>query len=376
MTIDPAAIARWRDNLRDELDGVAMYKALADAERDPVRADLFRQLAGAEAEHAAVWRGKLEAAGVPASHYRPSLRVRLLARLARRFGPRFVLPTVAAAEFGDRDKYVGQPGAEALAVDERGHAEVIRQAAANSATPHGAAGPDIAKAERWHRGGSGNDLRAAVLGANDGLVSNLCLVMGVAGGGASGNAVLLTGVAGLVAGACSMALGEWLSVTNARELARTQIAKEAQELEQSPEAERRELALIYQAKGLDKADAERVATRVMSDPARALDTLAREELGINPDELGGSAWRAASVSFVLFAVGAAVPALPFVWLKDASGIAISIAASIVGLALLGVATSLFSGRGPLMSAVRQVAVGAVAAVLTYGAGRLLGVSLS
>ena len=242
-------IKRYRDNLRDELDGAALYTAIAAAEPDPLRKDLFLQLAQAEARHAEVWRGKLAEAGLREERYVPSLRTRLLAKLARRFGPAFVMPTIAAAEFSDRNKYAGQPDAHALSAEERGHAAVVREmAAAPGRAP--VTGTDIAHAEPWHRGGSGNNLRAAVLGANDGLVSNFCLVMGVAGAGAANRVVLLTGLAGLVAGACSMALGEWLSVTNARELASTQIAKEAEEIEQTPQAEQHELALIYQAKGL------------------------------------------------------------------------------------------------------------------------------
>ena len=256
-------VARYEKNLREELDGSALYAALAAAEVDPVRKDLFRQLS--QAGHAQLWREKLTAAGVGAERFTPSLRTRILARLARRFGPRFVLPAIAAAEFADRDKYSGQADASALSSEERGHAAVI-QAAATSRTG-GMIGADIAKAEPWHRGASGNDLRAAVLGANDGLVSNLCLVMGVAGAGQASHTILLTGLAGLVAGAVSMALGEWLSVTNAREFARSQIDQEKQELEETPDAERKELALIFQAKGLPREDAQRNGPRLRLGPA-------------------------------------------------------------------------------------------------------------
>src|SRR6267378_3185302 len=234
-----AEIGRYRTNLQDELDGAALYAALAAAEADPVRKDLFLQLSQAEAEHAKVWKEKLAAAGIQDVRYAPSLRTRLLARLAGRFGPRFVLPAIAAAEFADRNKYSGQADAAALSSEEQGHAAVV-QAVAAGARPSAAIGTDIARAERWHRGGAGNELRAAVLGANDGLVSTFCLIMGVAGAGVEPRFVLLTGLAGLIAGASSMALGEWLSVTNARELARTQIAKEREEIEQAPEAEQKE----------------------------------------------------------------------------------------------------------------------------------------
>ena len=175
-------IKRYRDNLRDELNGAALYAALAAAESDPIRKDLFLQLAQAESNHAQLWRDKLEAAGVRDERFVPDFRTRLLARLARRFGPRFVLPTVAAAEFADRNKYAGQSDAHAISAEERGHAAVIQAVAANSGN-NGTIGADIARAEPWHRGASGNNLRAAILGANDGLVSNFCLVMGVAGAG-------------------------------------------------------------------------------------------------------------------------------------------------------------------------------------------------
>jgi len=370
-----ADVKRYRDNLRDELNGAALYTALAEAERDPVRKDLFLQLAQAEATHAQFWRDKLTAAGFREAAFVPDFRTRLLARFARRFGPRFVLPTIAAAEFADRNKYAGQADAHALSADERGHAAVVQAVAGRSVQAPGS-GADVARAEPWHRGASGNNLRAAVLGANDGLVSNLCLIMGVAGAGSSSRTILLTGMAGLIAGGCSMALGEWLSVTNARELAQTQIGKEAEELEQTPQAEQHELALIFQAKGLPKQDAERVAADLMRDKQGALDTLAREELGIDPAELGGNPWSAASTSFALFCCGAIFPIVPFIWMHGASAVAASVGASALALGAIGALTSLFNGRSPAFSAARQVIFGCLAAAITYGIGLVLGVSLS
>lgn len=373
--LSSADVARYRTNLRDELDGSALYAAMAEAERDPVRKDLFRQLASAEGEHAKFWRDKLHAAGIGDATAGPSLRTRVLIGLARRFGPRFVLPAIAAAEYADRNKYADQADARALSSDEQGHAAVV-QAAASSKGVAPTVAADIARAEPWHRGASGNDLRAAVLGGNDGLVSNFCLVMGVAGAGATSTGIVTTGLAGLVAGACSMALGEWLSVTNARELARTQIAREREEIEQTPEAEQKELALIYQAKGLEKADAQRVAARIMRDKDAALDTLTREELGIDPSELGGSPGRAAASSFLLFALGAFVPVLPFLLAHGTRAVALCVGASGLVLALIGTATSLFNGRSAWFSALRQIVFGCAAAAVTYGTGVLLGVSIS
>jgi VIT1/CCC1 family predicted Fe2+/Mn2+ transporter len=368
-------IKRYRNNLRDELDGAALYTRIAAAERDPVRKDLFLQLAQAEAQHAALWRGRLAAAGIREEQFVPSLRTRLLGRLAQRFGPRFVLPTIAAAEFSDRDKYARQADAHSISAEERGHAAVVQEIARAPAAGT-VSGADIAASEPWHRAASGNNLRAAVLGANDGLVSNFCLIMGIAGAGASNRNILLTGLAGLVAGACSMALGEWLSVTNARELARTQISKEAEEIEQTPQAEQHELALIYQAKGLEKTDAQRIAAELMSNKKAALDTLAREELGIDPTELGGNPASAAATSFALFSAGAIFPVLPFVWMHGMQAILTSITASAAALCGMGLLTSMFNGRGPWFSAARQAVFGCAAAAVTYGIGSVLGVSLS
>ncbi|HZU89027.1 MAG TPA: VIT1/CCC1 transporter family protein, partial [Stellaceae bacterium] len=232
----------------------------------------------------------------------------------------------------------------------------------------------LAQIEGRHRAG-GNALRAAVLGANDGLVSNLSLVMGVAGAAVSGRTILLTGLAGLVAGAASMAMGEWLSVTSALELNQRQIAVEADELARVPEEEREELALIYQAKGLDEGAAHTLADRLMADKDTALDTLVREELGIDPDELGGSPWAAAGASFLLFALGAAFPVVPFFWLDGALSLIVSLALGGLALALIGVGTSLFTGRNAFYSGARQLLIGFAAAAATYGIGRLVGVTL-
>jgi VIT1/CCC1 family predicted Fe2+/Mn2+ transporter len=233
----------------------------------------------------------------------------------------------------------------------------------------------LARLEGRHRSAAGNALRAAVLGANDGLVSNLSLVMGVAGAAAAERTILLTGLAGLVAGACSMAMGEWLSVTSSRELYQRQIATEAAELEQSPEEEMEELALIYQAKGLSETEARNLANRLLSQKEVALDTLVREELGIDPKKLGGSAWTAAGTSFVLFAVGAIFPVAPFFFLTGITAIGASLALSGLALATVGAATSLFTGRSLLFSAGRQLGIGYVAAIVTYGIGRIAGIAL-
>ncbi len=365
---------RLRANLQGEVDGVALYQALAAAETDPNLAEVFRRLAAVEGAHAEFWRRKL-GAGASGLRLGPSFRTRALAWLARRFGPAFVLPTIAAAEVRDSSAYDAQSDAAAhgLPADERAHARVIEAAAS---TGRGLRGPVLAALEGRHRGTGGNALRAAVLGANDGLVSNLSLVMGVAGAVSAQHTILLTGIAGLVAGSCSMAMGEWLSVNSSRELYQRQIDAEAAELEQSPEEEKEELVLIYQAKGVGERQARALAEQLLANKDTALDTLAREELGIDPDELGGSPWAAGASSFLLFATGAIFPVAPFFVLSGPAALAASLALSGVALAAIGAGTSLFTGRSLAFSAFRQLAVGYIAAAVTFGIGRLVGVSLS
>lgn len=367
-------VRRYRANLQGEVDGAAVYGALAQAEPDPNLAAVYRKLSSVESAHAQFWRGHLDRRGVHGLDLAPSLRARTMAWLARRFGPSFVLPTLAAAEARDVDAYDAQPEAVAgrLPTDERSHARVIEAAAS---TGRGLVGPAVATLEGRHRGAAGNSLRAAVLGANDGLVSNLSLVMGVAGASTPAHTILLTGVAGLVAGSCSMAMGEWLSVNSSRELYQKQIATEAAELEQSPEEEKEELVLIYQAKGLPEAEARALAERLLGDKDSALDTLVREELGIDPDALGGSAWAAAGASFCLFAFGAIFPVAPFLVLSGWPAVLASLALSGVVLVGIGAGTSLFTGRGMAFSAARQLLIGYVAAAITFAIGRLVGATL-
>ena len=218
-------------------------------------------------------------------------------------------------------------------------------------------------------------LRAAVLGANDGLCSNLSLVMGVAGASTSGHVILLTGLAGLLAGACSMALGEWISVTSSRELAQREMGIERDELAAAPEEEREELQLIYEAKGLPADEAKQLSTRLVAEPEHALDVLTREELGLDPTELTGSPRNAAITSFLLFSLGACFPVLPFVFLAGDAAVAVSIGVSSVALYGIGAAITIFTGRPTWRSGGRQLVLGLLAAALTFSLGRLLGVAL-
>ncbi|MFB6178172.1 MAG: VIT1/CCC1 transporter family protein [Halorientalis sp.] len=372
---DRGDIDRYRRNRQDEIDSATVYAAMADVESQPQLASVYGRLAETEREHARFWADKLREAGVDSGKDSPSRRARVLAWLARRFGPGLVLSTMQAGEAVGGSDYATQPevSGTGMAADERSHDRLL---SIIGETPGpGATGGTLARLEGRHRATSGNALRAAVLGANDGLVSNLSLVMGVAGAALASTAILITGLAGLLAGAGSMAMGEWLSVQSSRELYQRQIGIEADELAEVPEEEAQELALIYEAKGLSESQAQRIAEQLIADERTALDTLAREELGIDPDELGGSAWEAAATSFVLFSIGAIVPVFPFFFTSGLVAVAASLLSSAIALFVIGAGITLLTGRSVLYSGLRQVGIGLGAAILTYAAGSLIGVSL-
>jgi len=375
MQDDNADAKRLRANLQGEIDSAALYRALAQAEEKPELKSVYGRLAEVEERHANFWQKRLSALGVSATRGPPGPRARFMSWLVKRFGANAVLPSVVSLEQADSAQYDNQADAVSggLPAMERSHARILEAIA--GPTPAAVTGGGLARLEGRHRGMGGNALRAAVLGANDGLVSNLSLVMGVAGAGAAEKNILLTGMAGLVAGACSMAMGEWLSVNSSRELYERQIATEAAELEAVPDEEREELALIYEAKGLPREQAQALADHLMSDKSTALDTLAREELGVDPNELGGSPWTAAFTSFGLFATGAAFPVIPFVMLSGKSAIIGSLVLAGTAMFAIGAATTVFTGRGMFVSGARQLAVGVAAAAITYIAGDLLGAAL-
>lgn len=372
--MDTKTKARYLDNWNDERSSAAMYSVLAERETDERLAEIYRRMAAVEIKHAKKWEHLLKQGGEPVPEFRPTLRVSVLLWLARRFGPEMVLPALQRMEQGGSAGYSAQPEAQEMVGDESSHARILNQLSQHSGG--GVAGASLAVLEGRHRNAGGNALRAAVLGANDGLVSNLSLVMGVAGAALASKQILITGLAGLLAGAISMALGEWLSVQSSRELYANQIAIEREEIVNAPEEEAEELALIYESRGLDRETARAMAHKIISNPDSALDTLAREELGIDPEELGGSAWVAAITSFMLFALGAIIPVIAFLFWQGGTAVIASILFSTLGLFMVGAATSLFTGRGLLFSGMRMVIFGLAAAAVTFGIGRLIGVSLA
>jgi len=367
-------LSRYRSNLQTEIDSAALYRAMQATEKNQQVADVYGRLAAVEEGHAEFWRKRVVASGGSAAKA-PGWRARALIWIARRFGPESVLPVVATLETMDRDVYDQQLESKgtAMPAQERSHARLLTELSGRRNIAWD--GALFSRLEGRHGAGGGNALRAAILGANDGLVSNLSLVMGVAGAAFSEPTVLITGIAGLLAGSCSMAMGEWLSVQGARELYARQIATEADELTEFPEEEKEELILIYRAKGMAPEEASAIAERVMGKKDAALDTLVREELGINPADLGGSAWAAAISSFFVFMVGAIIPVVPFMILKGNDAVLASAAASAAALFLIGAVTSLFTSRGAWFSGVRQLLIGAAAAAVTYGVGHLFGVAM-
>jgi len=359
----------WLQNLQDERDGAALYEGLAAVEKNADRAASFAELAHGERRHAKVWQDKLEKEGVPVPPDHPSSRVRTLVWLAKRLGSDAVIPYVVANEAGDADKYARQ-GAEAapMAAEERAHQQVLTGLGGDRPLEARAA---IATREGWHRGGRGGSLRAAIFGVNDGLLSNLSLVLGVAGAGAESHTLVVTGLAGLLGGAFSMAVGEFTSVASQRDILARQVDLERRELAEAPEEEAAELALIFQQKGLAADQATRVATELLKNPEHALDTLVREELGLDPEDLG-SPWGAAGSSFATFAAGATIPVLPFLFLKGSTASIVAASAAGVVLAGVGALVGFLAGTPAWKSAARMVGLAVLAAGATWGVGHLFG----
>lgn len=375
-----ADLGVFRKNFEDESGSAAIYQTLAEVEKDEKLAEVYRRIAETERTHAAHWAEKIVEAGSAAPVYRPPWRQRTLMWLGRRFGPAMVLPSMQSMEREGNSNYTQQSASEpnnpavAMARQERSHAMLISQIIGSMRG--GMEGGALASLEGRHRSTGGNALRAAVLGANDGLVSNLSLVMGVAGATLnSGHTVLITGMAGLLAGSISMALGEWLSVESSRELYSHQIQIEAAEIEHNPQEETEELGLIYESRGIPRDQARALAEKILANPDSAVDTLAREELGIDPGSLGGSSWEAALTSFLLFALGAIIPVSAFIFLTGMTAVIVSIVLSMLGLFLLGAIVTLFTGKPVWFSGLRMVIFGLLAAGVTFGVGRLIGASI-
>ncbi len=335
------------DSWYHERESAWLYRVVAQHEPDARLGQMFGALAEAAEGQAAHW-ATLAHPGA----FEPRLRARVVGALVRTLGPRRIRPVLAAMKLRGLSAYGGSPAVQ-------GHVMPV----------------SVQEVGQRHRGVGGNNLRAAVFGVNDGLVSNASLILGLAGAGASGQVILMTGVAGLLAGSLSMASGEYVSVRSQREMFEYQIGLERDELDEYPAEEAEELALIYHARGIELAQARAIATSLIANPEHALDTLAREELGLNPDELG-SPWGAAVFSFLSFAAGALLPLAPYL-LHLAASTALYAALGVAGCALFGVglALSLFSGRSAWLGGLRMLGIGAAAGGCTWLLGHLMGTVL-
>jgi VIT1/CCC1 family predicted Fe2+/Mn2+ transporter len=369
-------LAKLKEQLQTEVDTSFLYESIAKIQSDENLTRVLQSLADIEKSHA---DHLLQIVKISDSNWQMpqvSSRAKFQLRLGKLFGYSLIISNLSSIEkqFAANSIKNKLKHGEKPTGFEHNHLNIIE--AVNNNAALNVSGGLLSKFESRHKSVGGNALRAAVLGANDGLVSNMSLVMGVAGAAVSNDTILLTGIAGLLAGSISMAMGEWLSVQSSRELNQRQIDLEMEELEASPEEEKKELVLLYQAKGMGIEEARKLAEKVFEDPKTAREAIITEELGIDQEELGGSAWEAALASFMLFAVGAIIPLYPFLILDGTNAIYLSIVSSVIGLFAIGAAITLLTGKGIWFSGLRQVAFGLAAAAVTFGIGTFIGVSLA
>lgn len=360
-------------NIQTEIDASYLYKQLSIVEKDVNVAQVFAQMSDIELSHAVAFAKKfnLNVDQLP----NPSSRAKILNKIGEIIGYDYVLGVLLDTEksISSAVQHARKSTASSSSISDTAHVTILK----NILNNHKHISSDnLVRFEKKHRSVGGNALRAAVLGGNDGLVSNFSLVMGIAGATSGQSEVLLAGLAGLLAGALSMALGEWISVKSSQELYENQMDLEMEELETNPEGEEKELTLIYMTKGIPEAQAIQMAKEIMLDKGQAHEILVREELGINIDEMKGSAMEAAVTSFILFAIGAILPVIPFFFIGGMMAIFLSATLSAIGLFIIGAAITLFTGKNVFFSGLRQVAFGLFAAAITFGIGHFIGVSIA
>ncbi len=327
------------ENWREEKRSAYLYTVMAENEINAVNKKLFYDLHEAAEKQAEAWEKKMQREGIqPPSAFIPDARTRIVSFLVRHLGTQNIHFILSAMKI------------RGMSVFRQGHTET-----------------------RHTSSSMASNLRAAVFGINDGLISNMSLILGVAGANASEHFIIVAGVAGLLAGACSMGAGEYISVLSQKEVFEYQIALERDELREYPEEETEELSLIYQARGIPKEEAEKLAQLMISNPETGLNTLAREELGLDPEALV-SPIGAMVFSFIAFSIGAILPLIPFMFGRASWNILVSIAITAIALFSIGAILSLFTDRSPWKSGLRMLAVGAVAGAVTFGIGKLFGVA--
>ncbi len=359
----------WRENWQREIDSVYLYRNLAHVARDPELHKALHEMAVQEEQHAAIWGEQLHAMNHDGRAPTPDLRVHLIVALARLLGARSVLPVLIDDEVGDIATYAEQarragyaPPYQRVIETETAHARVL----AMMRKPGG-------EAEPWHRGaGAGGWLRDVVYGFNDGLTANFGLVMGVVGATVNNNLILLAGFAGLLADALSMAASGFLAARSEQEVHQHQLMLEEAELRLMPKGERDELAGFYEQMGLTHEEAMRVADRIMQKPEVALTQLAREELGIDPEEISNPLQEGIRTG-IATGLGAIIPILPFLVLTGAGAVWAGVIISMCAHFLVGASRAIFTGRPALRSGLEMFAVGMGVALATYLLGQALGV---
>ncbi len=333
-------------NWQMELDSFIVYKTLSRIEKDNSKGHLFKKLSAESLVQADIWKRN----AVPASDtwdYRLSLKMKITIFLIQTLGPQYILHFLPALKIRGISAYRFSEHYKSPEANEKVHSKLK----------------------------SSSNLRAAIFGINDGLVSNASLVFSMVGAGSDNKTIIIAGVSGLLAGGFSMAVGEYISVKSQTELYENQIEIEALELKEFPHEEAKELSLIYQAKGVDKETADKISENLVRDPAKALDTLAREELGLNPSELG-SALGASTSSFLSFSIGALIPFVPYFFSQKNFALMVSITTSTAVLFFIGVVISFLTGKSAIRSGVRMCLLGWVAGIATYCIGYFLGTVIS
>jgi len=360
-------------SIQTEIDACYLYRKLAENESDEAVAKVFRQMSEIEQGHAEAFARKVNIS--TDNLIKPSWRAKTLNLIGRIISYDYVLGAMMDTEKSLSNAIIKTKEINKLEITgtETNHVKILWSIVENDKN---LSGTQHARFEKRHRSVGGNAIRAAVLGGNDGLLSVFSLVMGVAGATNGNQGVLLAGIAGLLAGAMSMALGEWISVKSSQELYENQMAIEMEELETNPDGEEKELALIYMAKGIPEEQANSMASEIMKDKTHAHEVLVKEELGINAEELKGSAFEAAFYSFLMFTVGGIIPVIPFIFASGIHAIVLSVLMSTVGLFMIGAAITLFTGKSLWYSGLRQIIFGLLAAAITFGIGRLIGVAIT
>jgi VIT1/CCC1 family predicted Fe2+/Mn2+ transporter/rubrerythrin len=379
MTLDKKTLATWLHHWQDESDAAYLYDILAAVEPDLRRREIYEQLVRVEQRHVDLWARLLAEHGHTVQPTKPSLQTRLMAWVGRRFGTRYLLPMLLREEgrevrgYLDLHRRSAAPAARemslTLARESAEHAETLAAITGGGGGDGAGEGAGAGAVEPWHRTGSGGFLRNVVYGFNDGLTANFGLVAGVVGASVAPQVVLISGVAGMIADALSMGASGYLAAKSEQEVYAHEIAMEKEEIRLMPDVEREELALIYQAKGIDPGIARRMATDVMSDPARALDEQVREELKIG--EAHATPLREGWITGTATAVGALLPVFPFFILEGTAAVWTSFSVAMLSHFAVGAARSVFTGRGLLRSGFDMFIVGFGVAAVGYVVGDLI-----